>query len=365
MNNQGGKFAVELSVSMKIEMIFQTVGRVWLVIILVSFLKGCDVIDPVVETPPDPPISEQTADGFGTHLPPTIEPSLTPRVPILPATPENTALATIPGQPILLSSTPTPEIICDLAGAGNPLDVTIPDDTRMLPGESFSKTWRLENRGNCVWTHDYSLAWFSGSNFGAAHLQPLYTQVSTGESVDITIDMTSPEDPGVYTGYWMLRNPKGDLFGIGPAGNSPFWVRIQVLAVSTITPTVTLTHTPTPIVQASGTVELSIDGTLDLDFGVINPKDGEDLVLRTDVNGFFVLIPLNNSRIALYADGRPEISDCRRALLEGQPFELEGLELPTFLCYQTNLGSPGMAEFLTLPNQDQPLIFNFLTWVVP
>ncbi len=50
------------------------------------------------------------------------------------------------------AQTPTSEIACNQAAAGNPIDITIPDGTKMTPNESFAKTWRLENVGSCTWT---------------------------------------------------------------------------------------------------------------------------------------------------------------------------------------------------------------------
>ena len=31
-------------------------------------------------------------------------------------------------------------------------DVTVPDGTEFTQGETFTKTWRLKNRGTCTWT---------------------------------------------------------------------------------------------------------------------------------------------------------------------------------------------------------------------
>jgi len=36
-------------------------------------------------------------------------------------------------------------------------DVTVPDGTKMEPGDDFTKTWRLLNAGTCSWTTAYRL----------------------------------------------------------------------------------------------------------------------------------------------------------------------------------------------------------------
>src|SRR5262245_14395652 len=46
-------------------------------------------------------------------------------------------------------------------------DITIPDGTKFLAGETFTKTWRLQNRGTCTWTSDYMLVFTSGDSMGS------------------------------------------------------------------------------------------------------------------------------------------------------------------------------------------------------
>ena len=36
-------------------------------------------------------------------------------------------------------------------------DVSVPDGTTFEPGDTFVKTWRLQNRGTCTWTPEYRL----------------------------------------------------------------------------------------------------------------------------------------------------------------------------------------------------------------
>jgi hypothetical protein len=61
------------------------------------------------------------------------------------------------------TSVPTkPAKLCDQAEAGVPIDVTIPDDTKMAPGQTFTKVWRLRNAGTCTWSKNYTIAVFSG-----------------------------------------------------------------------------------------------------------------------------------------------------------------------------------------------------------
>jgi hypothetical protein len=50
------------------------------------------------------------------------------------------------------------------------------------------------------------------------------TSVAPGQTVDITISLTSPTTAGTFRGYWKLKNNTGIPFGIGSAGTKSFWV---------------------------------------------------------------------------------------------------------------------------------------------
>jgi Ig-like domain-containing protein len=108
-------------------------------------------------------------------------------------------------------------------------DVTIPDDTYINPGASFTKTWRLKNVGTCAWSNKYALVFSSGERMGG--MSPIFLPrwISPGQSVDVTVDLVAPVDGGTYRGYWKLQNASGTPFGIGGAAANAFWVEIRVL----------------------------------------------------------------------------------------------------------------------------------------
>lgn len=125
------------------------------------------------------------------------------------------------------SITPSPTEACTDKATFDK-DVTIPDDTRMDPGENFDKIWRLENTGTCTWTSGYAVVFDSGNIMGGPPSIPLIGVVPPGGMVDITISLTAPLSNGPHKGSWKLRNEKGVLFGIGEEGDSPFFVQIIV-----------------------------------------------------------------------------------------------------------------------------------------
>ena len=170
----------------------------------------------------------------------TIIPSFTPITtsfsPIAPIPSETfdfvpTATAEATG---FIQSTATPiNEICDQASYI--ADVTIPDFTQLLPGVSFTKTWRIKNSGLCTWTTDYDFIFWAGDQMGGPIEQALSNDVLPGETVDISINMVAPATVGTYQGDWKLRNSNGEIFST--EFDNTFFIIIQVVeTVATTNP---------------------------------------------------------------------------------------------------------------------------------
>ena len=123
-------------------------------------------------------------------------------------------------------------------------DVTVPDDTVMTPGQTFTKTWKIQNTGSCPWTTSYKVSFVSGNAMGGT-TTPLTTTVAAGASGDISVAMTAPASNGDAIGYWILTNDSGQNFG------SSFYVKIKVGTTTSGTATTTRTVTPTGGVAAA------------------------------------------------------------------------------------------------------------------
>ena len=260
---------------------------------------------------------------------------------------------------------------CDRAAAGNPIDVTIPDDTLMQPGQAFTKIWRLENVGTCTWTSEYAVTFFSGEQMGAPASVPLRGEVQPGQTVDISVDMVAPAQAGKHQGNWKLRNAANVLFGIGPGSSSPFWVRIIVENTPTVSPTAgTPTSTPTPTttppaVQASGSIALNVGDRIDLDTLGVNSGTGEDMSYESDADGNHPLGPLDNALLARYGDNQPSLALCQQASLASTPIIVENVPVGTYLCSRTNQGLPGYARITALDIDNYQLTLDLLTWSLP
>jgi len=155
---------------------------------------------------------------------PNVEPTNTP----VPPTP-------VPTRTPPPTSTPLPPTAVPCDWALFITDVTIPDGTKMQPGKTFTKTWRLQNFGSCTWTTSYSLIFDSGEAMNGPASTKFSNRVAPGGRIDLSVELTAPSTPGKYKGYWKLRNSAGATFGIGYNANQPFWVEIEVVS-STETP---------------------------------------------------------------------------------------------------------------------------------
>ncbi len=119
----------------------------------------------------------------------------------------------------------------------------------MQPGQQFVKSWRIRNSGTCTWDSKYYLSYASG-NTPAAQMggQPTYINgtVPPGATYDISVSLTAPTQPGVYQGFWQMRNAKGTAFG------TKVYVGIQVVAP---------TATPAPTLPPAPSISFTVDRT--------------------------------------------------------------------------------------------------------
>lgn len=91
-------------------------------------------------------------------------------------------------------------------------DVTIPDDTRLAPGQPFTKTWRVKNSGKRPWNNDFRLVFVKGTAMTTQRSIPL-PACAPGQEVEISIQLTAPTRRGTYFGDWRMRDDRGNLFG--------------------------------------------------------------------------------------------------------------------------------------------------------
>jgi hypothetical protein len=331
----------------------------------------------------------QEEDASATRAYQTVNALLTQAVTLTPAASATMVLTNTPnvGQtptrtpttaitlPTTAATTAAPSSNCDSAAPGNPVDVTIPDDTEMEPGQAFTKTWRLVNNGTCTWTTDYKVALFSGDSMGAQASVALPQEVAPGGSVDISVDLVAPLEAGEYQGNWKLRNESDEWFGIGTGAGSPFWVRIIVTGSTTATATsgtpqasatiapATATATTTPI-QVSGTATLNISDSINLSSNIVN-SGSDDARFDQNANGVLTLTPLGSAQFGVYGSSQPSYSDCQATGLSSSIFTAGQLGAGTYLCYRTNQGLPGWLLIGSFNASSGVVKIQLLTWAIP
>jgi len=212
-------------------------------ILVVAFLVGCNM-------PGSQTTQTLSPEAVFTQAAQTVAAQLTKVAQLASPTMQNVPTSSYTPNPTVTpyytpSKTPIP---CLLVGYNNAtIDVTIPDNTIMSPGQAFIKTWRLKNIGTCSWNSSYQLVFDRQDTMGVPsnYSQPLTpVTVSPGQEVDVSVNLIAPITSGTYTGYWRFCDPNGVYFGIG--GSSSWLVKIKVVNTTTIT--------LTPITGESGTI---------------------------------------------------------------------------------------------------------------
>jgi uncharacterized protein YkwD len=174
-----------------------------------------------------------------------------------PATETDTSLTETPATTLTASptaGTPIPTNPPDCTNSASFItDVTIPDNTNIVGGTTFTKTWRIANNGTCVWGPTYTVVHYSDQRLGAPDSVPLGLTYP-GQTLDISLDLVAPNATGTYRGNFVIENPAGLIMKIGD--DSRLWVIINV----TTTSAATATATTTPI-GPTATSASSVDPT--------------------------------------------------------------------------------------------------------
>jgi hypothetical protein len=101
-------------------------------------------------------------------------------------------------------------------------DLNLPDGSLVSPGETVTKSWRIENDGDCTWTTDYTWEQIdaTGNRFTGVPLGIfLPGPVPPGGRLDISVEIRLDSGASlgeVYTARFQMRSPEGDLFGTHP-----------------------------------------------------------------------------------------------------------------------------------------------------
>jgi len=226
-------------------------------VIISTLLLGACRATPAEFTPtPNVNVDEIKTQAVGTFaadltLTAAAAPSDTPVTTLTPA-PTFPALATsTAGTPFVSGPTVAPTTGC--YGMAFVSDVTVPDNTAMTPGQTFTKTWKIQNSGTCAWDAGFKFSFIGGEALGGT-TQTLATSVAAGATYDISVPMTAPTNKtGTLKGDWRMSTASGQFFGqsvyvqivVGGTGATATSTT-SLGPTSTTAPTNTATATPTP-----------------------------------------------------------------------------------------------------------------------
>jgi len=182
--------------------------------------------------------SDLTATAFAA-------PTNTP-VPTL--TPAPTIAATSTGGIALGSTVPAATASC--YGLSFVSDVSIPDNTPVTAGQSFTKTWKVKNAGSCAWDAGFKFAFTGGDAMGGTTYTVPAT-VAAGAVTDISVAMTAPNKTGTIRGNWRMSTASGQFFG------DEVYVQVVIgggaAATNTSAPATSSTATTAPSTSTSTT----------------------------------------------------------------------------------------------------------------
>jgi hypothetical protein len=202
-----------------------------ILLLIAIFVAGCQMPSTGGITPlPTSIVVTKTIQAIPTDTQPVVVPTNKPSQ--MPPTPTTAIIPTATSTP-LPSATVTTTPTTTSASCSNQIkfvqDVTIPDNTEILPGQDFIKTWRLQNAGTCTWTNKYALIFVSGDQMNGNSPLPLTSSTAGGSTVDVSVTLKAPGSTGTYKGNWELRDANSAIFGSGTVSTEPFYVQIKVV----------------------------------------------------------------------------------------------------------------------------------------
>lgn len=163
----------------------------------------------------------------GGNAPIKPSPAITPVPPTISTSTQ--ALVTETSTPVPATQTPTtppPTNPPDCTDAASFVaDVTVPDAAVFRKGAAFTKTWRVQNTGTCYWNNQYHLVFFSGAQMGAPDSISL-SETKPGDMLDLSVNMTAPNEANTYRANFEIHNPAGVKMMIDK--NTKLWVIIVV-----------------------------------------------------------------------------------------------------------------------------------------
>jgi len=176
-----------------------------LILIIGAFLFSCanNQADQTTAVDTDA-IRTQAVETYASSLTETLAATFTPFPTLTPVGATETALSTTP------EPSPTSNPCFNLLYIK---DVTIPDGTRLKAGETFTKTWEVQNIGGCAWRPGFTFRHVGGDSMRGNHIT-LTEAIPTGTKRQLSLELVVPSGiNGVIESAWQMSDENGIFFG--------------------------------------------------------------------------------------------------------------------------------------------------------
>lgn len=194
-------------------------------VVFITVLSACAAPEPAAPTPDMNALFTQVAETLAMEYTQTAlamptatdtpEPTFTPLASPTLSQPLAITTPTLVPSPTLSRVTPFPTVSTTANGcydAALVSDVTIPAGTKLNPGDSFEKTWRLKNTGTCDWNADFKITYVGGNLFGSDTTK-IRQRVWVGNTGDVSLPMVAPSGAGTVVSNWQMSTDDGKFFG--------------------------------------------------------------------------------------------------------------------------------------------------------
>ena len=92
-------------------------------------------------------------------------------------------------------------------------DVTIPDGTHLKDNETFTKTWQVQNNGQCAWAPGFTFSHVGGETLRGQTFV-LTEPIPVGAKRELSIKMVAPSGMnGLVQSSWRMADASGAFFG--------------------------------------------------------------------------------------------------------------------------------------------------------
>lgn len=252
--------------------------------------------------------------------------------------------------PPTATTQPTSSIPCDKASL---VSETVPDGSEFAADEPFTKKWVIKNEGSCTWNSNYEWVFTTGENMSSPATKSITSgTVAPGETVEVSLDLIAPSNPGIYRGTYKMKNSNGQIFTA-----NGFWVEIEVL-----TPVLGPPPAPPPSsdpIDLAATSTLTRTWTFDLDTTTAGPATGADFHYR--IFGLEFITPQNGAQFFYWGDFEPYFDDCLLGPLStGEILIQNPNDVGSYFCFETSKGRLGYLRIDSF-NPDS-MTFTYIIW---